>query len=230
MVMRDNALAVMAKAPKAGQVKTRLLPGLSAEQAAELARALLLDQLEHLQSLTLADLYLAFSPAEAAAAMTQLVPSSFRLIAQEGDDLGERMARLFTKLRVRGHKNIVLVGSDLPPLPLRFFDEAYAYLQSPQRRAVLGPSRDGGYVFVGLNQPVPEIFQAMRWSHDQVLAQTQAKLASLKIDTLLLPLWFDVDRLDDLRYLSWQLELDSSLAERMQRTAAWLRHWEQSGS
>ncbi|HYY25250.1 MAG TPA: TIGR04282 family arsenosugar biosynthesis glycosyltransferase [Candidatus Udaeobacter sp.] len=227
--MRANALAIMAKAPKAGQVKTRLLPALSAKQAAELCRALIKDQLEHLQTLTVADLYLAFTPAKAAPLVKQLAPPPFRLICQEGDDLGERMKRLFEHLRALGHKNIVLIGSDLPALPSLFFDEAYAYLQSPTARAVLGPSRDGGYYLIGLNQSLPQIFEAMAWSHDQVLEQTRVKLASLRIDTLLLPLWFDIDTPDDLRRLKSQFDLDASLAKRMKHTAALLSGWELSG-
>jgi rSAM/selenodomain-associated transferase 1 len=229
MAMRANALAIMAKAPQAGQVKTRLLPALSAEQAAELCRALIKDQLEHLQTLTFADLYLAFTPAEAAPLVKQLAPPAFRLISQQGDDLGERIKRLFENLRALGHKNIVLIGSDLPALPFRFFDETYAYLQSPTTRAVLGPSRDGGYYLIGLNHPVPEIFEAMTWSHDQVLEQTRARLTSLKINTLLLPLWFDIDTPEDLRRLRSQVDLDASLAERMKHTAALLRRCEPSG-
>jgi rSAM/selenodomain-associated transferase 1 len=219
----------MAKAPKAGQVKTRLLPALSAKQAAEVCRALIKDQLEHLQTLTVADLYLAFTPAKAAPLVKQLAPPPFRLICQEGDDLGERMKRLFEHLRALGHKNIVLIGSDLPALPCLFFDEAYAYLQSPTARAVLGPSRDGGYYLIGLNQSLPQIFEAMAWSHDQVLEQTRVKLASLRIDTLLLPLWFDIDTPDDLRRLKSQFDLDASLAKRMKYTAALLSGWELSG-
>ena len=227
--MRANALAVMAKAPQAGQVKTRLLPALSAEQAAELCRALITDQLEHLQTLPFADLYLAFTPAKAAPLVKHLAPPAFRLISQQGDDLGERMKRLFEHLRALGHKNIVLIGSDLPPLPWQFFEEAFAYLSLPDQRAVLGPSRDGGYYLIGLNHPVPEIFEAMTWSHDQVLEQTRARLASLKIDTLLLPLWFDIDTPEDLRRLKSHFDLDVSLAEQMKHTAALLSSWELSG-
>jgi rSAM/selenodomain-associated transferase 1 len=162
--------------------------------------------------------------------MSQLAPPPpFCLISQEGDELGERMKRLFEQLRALGHKNIVLIGSDLPPLPLQFFEEAFAYLSLPDQRAVLGPSRDGGYYLIGLNHPVPEIFEAMAWSHDQVLEQTRAKLASLRIDTLLLPLWFDVDTPEDVRRLKSQFDLDASLAERMKHTAALLSGWELSG-
>jgi glycosyltransferase A (GT-A) superfamily protein (DUF2064 family) len=91
------------------------------------------------------------------------------------------------------------------------------------KRVVLGPSRDGGYYLVGLNQPVSELFEAMTWSHGQVLAQTREKLAALEVDTLLLPSWFDVDTPDDLRYLQSQLNLNVTLSERMKETWALLR-------
>jgi uncharacterized protein len=223
MAMRANALAVLAKAPVAGQVKTRLLPALSAEEAAGLCRALLIDQLEHLQGLAVADLYVAFTPDEAGSLMKQLVPAGFHLFPQQGDDLGERMKRVFEHLGGLGHEQMVLIGSDLPAVPFRFFEDAYAYLQGSGKRVVLGPSRDGGYYLVGLNQPVSELFEAMTWSHGQVLAQTRDKLASLEVDTLLLPSWFDVDTPDDLRYLQSQLNLNVTLSERMKETWALLR-------
>jgi hypothetical protein len=101
--------------------------------------------------------------------MTELAPPCFCLLPQQGDDLGARMAAVFTKLCHMGHRNIVLIGGDLPPVPLRYFAEAYAFLATSARRVVLGPSRDGGYYLVGCNQPTPQIFQSMSWSHSQVL-------------------------------------------------------------
>ena len=100
-----------------------------------------------------------------------------------------------------GHKNIVLIGGDLPPVPLGFFNQAYAFLESSKKRVVLGPSRDGGYYLVGCNQPVPQIFDGMIWSHSEVLTETQNKLAFLKVDYHILPLWFDIDTTDDLTHL-----------------------------
>jgi len=205
MPTHANALAVMAKEPVAGQVKTRLLPALTADQAAELSRALLVDQLHHLVSLDNAELYLAFAPAEAGAAMAKLAPAPFRLFAQEGDDLGARMTHVFERLRAEGHRNMVLIGSDLPPVPLDYFATAFAALDAAGARVVLGPSRDGGYYLVGMNRLTPKIFAAMTWSHDQVLAQTTARLDDLKIEFEILATWFDVDTIEDLRCLKSQL-------------------------
>jgi rSAM/selenodomain-associated transferase 1 len=221
MAMPVNALAVMAKAPVTGEVKTRLLPAVTAEEAAELSRALLVDQLKHLQEFDAADFYLAFAPDDARLLMENLAPPCFRLFPQEGADLGARMEAAFKRLFDIGHRNIVLIGGDLPPLPLRYFAEAYAFLATSNQRVVLGPSRDGGYYLVGCNQPTPQIFQGMRWSHSAVLAQTQDKLASLKIDYHLLPTWFDIDTPADLRYL--RFACDSSLEKVLANTLPLLR-------
>jgi uncharacterized protein len=215
--MRANALVVMAKAPLAGQVKTRLVPPFSPEQAARLAGALLVDQLNHVRPIEYADLYLAFAPDEARALMKKLAPPVFRLFPQEGADLGARMQAIFEKLFHAGYRNIILTGSDLAAVPLDFFDRSRRFLESSEQRVVLGPSRDGGYYLVGCNQPTPELFREMIWSHSTVLAQTLAKLAQLKIAHRLLPTWFDVDTAEDLRVLRTALEC-GSLADTMPET------------
>ena len=221
MAIRANALAVMAKAPLAGQVKTRLLPLCTPAEAAELSRSLLVDQLNHLLGFGRADFYLAFAPVDARLQMQQLAPPSFHLFPQEGDELGSRMAAVFEKLFEMGHKNVVLIGGDLPPLLLSLFDQAYGFLAAPKQRVVLGPSRDGGYYLVGCNQPTAQIFTGMSWSHGAVLAQTLERLASLEIEYHLLPGWFDIDTSDDLRYL--ESALGDTLEETMPNSARLLQ-------
>lgn len=213
MPTRVDALAIMAKAPIAGAVKTRLVPPLTQEQAADLYRALLLDQLEHLSGLTVAHLYLVYTPEGAGPLMKQLAPPNFHCFAQRGGDLGERMYAAFIDLWRRGHRNVVLIGSDLPALPLTILETAFELLAVSAGQVVLGPSRDGGYYLVGMNQPTPEIFQDMTWSHDQVLAQTTDKLGKLGLQPALLPEWFDLDSVEDLKYVQ-------SLSEPAIRNAA----------
>src|ERR1051325_8552365 len=128
MSTRANALAVMAKAPVAGAVKTRLLPFLSADEAAELARALLVDQLEHLCALESIDLYLVLAPAHARESIRKLAPARFEIFPQSDGDLGARMENIFARLFAKGYKSIVLVGGDLPPVPLRYLTQAFTYL------------------------------------------------------------------------------------------------------
>jgi len=216
MPTRANALAVMAKAPIPGAVKTRLAPPLTQKQAAELYHALLSDQLEHLTALEAVDLYVAFAPSEAMPLIANIAPAGYRYFAQRGADLGERMSQVFAELGRRGHRSLIVIGSDLPPVPLGTFHQAFAQLSADGKRVVLGPSRDGGYYLVGMNQPVPEIFSGMTWSHDQVLAQTVQRLTRLGIEFTLLPQWFDVDKVGDIARL--RAVSDSAVRSAMKRT------------
>jgi rSAM/selenodomain-associated transferase 1 len=221
MGIHVNALAVMAKAPVAGQVKTRLRPALTDKQAVELSRSLLVDQLSELGKLDKVDLYLAFTPDDARPLMEGLAPPCFQLFPQRGEDLGARMQAVFATVFAIGHANLLLIGGDLPPVPVSFFEEAYGFLKAADRRVVLGPSRDGGYYLVGCNQPTPQLFEGMSWSHDEVLAQTRARLTSLGIHYHLLPTWMDIDTPDDLRYL--RSALSPALERAMPNTLRVLR-------
>lgn len=198
MAKHANALAVMAKAPVAGKVKTRLTPFLSSKGAAELYRCLLLDLLESLRSFREADLFIAFTPVEAASFFKEI--AGFACFPQQGQDLGERMNHAFMELSNKGYRNIVLVASDLPVFPARFLEDAFAILEGPEENSViLGPSRDGGYYLIGMSRLINEIFHGIPWSSESVLPATIEKLASLGIQICLAPRWFDIDTLADLR-------------------------------
>ena len=224
--MRANAVAVMAKAALAGQVKTRLIPALSAEEAAAVAQALLLDQLAHLSALAEADLYLAYTPAAERALFQKLAPPGFHLFPQAGGDLGARMQAIFTELWRRGHENIALIGGDLPPLSLNFFEQAFAWLECSPAGVVLGPSDDGGYYLVAMGRPHFAIFTGITWSRSDVLQRTAAKLDNLHIEFKLLPTLFDIDTVDDLGRLCSRLAQD---ANGMKNTAALLQELRRAG-
>ena len=219
MPTRVNALAVMAKAPIPGEVKTRLTPPLTQEQATEFYRALLLDQLDHLATLDSADLYVAFSPSNAGPLVESLLPAGYGCFPQCDGDLGSRMGGVFAELWRRGHGSSIVIGSDLPPVPLGTLHEGFQHL-STGRQVVLGPSRDGGYYLIGMNHPSPELFSNMTWSHERVLTETTAKLARLGIDFRLLAEWFDIDTSKDMEHL--QTIVDAATGASMKRTLAYL--------
>ena len=210
----------MAKAPVAGSVKTRLVPPLTAEQAATLYRALLLDQFEHLRQVAGAARYVFYAPAEAEPLLFDLTGADYAYLAQSDGDLGARMEHVFAELGRLGHQNIVLVGSDLPALPLEILDEAFRRLASTANRVVLGPSQDGGYYLIGMNRAIPEVFANMTWSHGQVLSATLARLDRLGLSYSLLPTWFDLDIAADLQRLAELAEPASRRA--LSRTLACL--------
>ena len=196
-----NALAIMAKAPLAGSVKTRLVPPLTPAQAAQFYRALLLDQFDHLRNYPGAERYVFFAPADGESILRDLGGAEYAYLAQCGGDLGARMQQVFADLRRMEHRHIVLIGSDLPALPWAILDQAFEQLAQPEARVVLGPSQDGGYYLVGMNRLVPELFAEMTWSHERVLADTTARLAAVDLSYDLLPTWFDLDVVADFQRL-----------------------------
>jgi rSAM/selenodomain-associated transferase 1 len=209
--MDANALVVMTKAPEAGQSKTRLVPPLTFDEAAELGRALLVDQLNHLVGFDGAQRFIAFTPKAAAGFFGAYATQGYASFLQHGDSLGERMRHAFEHLFARGLHNVVLIGGDLPTIPLEFFAEAYSRLDGGATDVVLGPSLDGGYYLIGMNRLISDIFEGIVWSRDDVLGRTTEKLAALGLKYELLSLWYDIDTAEDLNRLSRQLSGDDGM-------------------
>jgi hypothetical protein len=203
--MRQYALAVMARAPEAGQVKTRLVPPLSYESAAELYRCFLLDKLLQVARLPEIDPYLAYTPIKARQSMLELLPKAFTLIPQAGSSLGDRLHRLSAILLERGHPAAILIDSDSPTLPTPYLLDAVARLQSGTTDLVLGPAEDGGYYLIGLKRPCRALFDDIPWSGPTVLDETLRRAAAQRLQVATLPPWFDVDTPEDLTRLQHDL-------------------------
>lgn len=194
-------LAIMAKVPIPGQVKTRLCPPLTPDQAAGLARCFLQDRVEQIAGIAAAEPIVAFTPAEGADELRRLLPGPVRLVPQNGADLGARLDRVLTDLLGDGSPGAIAVDADSPSLPTAFLRQACAHLLDGTAEVVLGPCEDGGYYLVGLRAPAPELFRAMPWSTPAVLGETLARIGRLGRRLALLPPWFDVDRGEDLARL-----------------------------
>jgi len=204
-----NALAIFAKAPVVGQVKTRLCPPLSPAQATELFRCFLLYTVERACTLPDVQVYIAFTPADSEPAFHALLPFPVRYIPQRGDSLGERQLNIFTDLLGKECKRLVVIGSDIPTLPLAHLHEAFLRLEDPACDAVFGPSSDGGYYLVGAGAVHRELFEHIAWSTSLVLEQTLAQARRHQLHVTLLPPWYDVDTSDDLDKLVAELNQGS---------------------
>jgi uncharacterized protein len=193
----DSALILFAKAPIPGQVKTRLCPPLTPDEAASLHGSIVLDMLERSRNAAGLDRFVACAPSSDHVFFKILEERhGVRLIAQTGDDLGARMARAFADVFALGYRQVLVVGTDLPTLPGSVFGEAVTLLAAHD--VVLGPALDGGYYLVGLRKPSPGLFAGIPWSTDRVLSLTQQKAAALGLHQALLPVRRDVDTIDDL--------------------------------
>jgi uncharacterized protein len=191
------AVAIMAKAPRAGEVKTRLCPPLSLADAAELYARLLLDKIEQVRSLKAATLAIAYAPAEARAFFEEVAPD-FVLVGQRGADLGERLANSLGDLLDGGYRGALAIDSDTPTLPLGFLQQAIDLVMRPEIDVVLGPTEDGGYYLIGLRTVHRELFEAMAWSTNQVLGETIRRSDAKGLRVACLPAWYDIDTPDDL--------------------------------
>ena len=209
----ESALVIFAKAPIPGHVKTRLCPPLTADEAATLHGSFVLDTLERTRTAVVKlrlplDRYLACSPSSTLVFFKIMEErQAVKLIDQEGDDLGARMNQAFETMFARGYKRVLIVGTDVPSLPLQHYQQALALLETND--LVVGPALDGGYYLIGLNKPVPALFENIPWSTDRVLALTREKADSLKLSHALLPAWRDIDTIDDVQAMIEASSLDA---------------------
>ncbi|MCM8794198.1 MAG: TIGR04283 family arsenosugar biosynthesis glycosyltransferase [Candidatus Omnitrophica bacterium] len=192
-------LIVMAKAPVPGQVKTRLLPVLSPEGAARLARRFLKETVALVEGIPGIQPVVAVSPPEAMEQIRELIGPSMRLIPQPAGDLGVRLQELFRQFFAAGAGGVIALGTDHPGLPKESLQKAAAELRRGRDRLVLGPTHDGGYYLIGLNRPHAELFQGIPWSTSEVLRTTVARAKSAGLRIIELPPWYDVDRPEDLQ-------------------------------
>ena len=196
--MTRTAVAIMAKAPRAGDVKTRLCPPLSAQEAADLYRCFLLDKIEQVRGLAAATPAIAYTPAEGRVLFEAWAPD-FVLLPQRGANLGERLANTFEALFSAGYTTALVVDSDTPTLPSAFLAQAIDATATAD--VVLGPTKDGGYFLIGLRKLYPELFAAMSWSTPHVLPDTVQRARDLGLTVTTTSSWFDIDTPDDLARL-----------------------------
>ena len=204
----------MAKRPRAGEVKTRLCPPLTPEEAARLAHCFLLDRLDQIRRVPGVARFVAFSPSDAEEFFRAEAGEAFGLLPQLGADLGERLADLSARLLAGGFHGTMIVGTDSPTLPDAILDEAREVLSRDRADVVLGPATDGGYYLIGLRHPSERLFHGIQWGTDTVLARTLELARAAGLRTHLLPPWFDVDSHADLWRLARDLADHRSVAPR----------------
>jgi uncharacterized protein len=219
------ALAVMTKAPQAGRVKTRLVPPLTPEEAAELNKCFLRDTADAISSAcsrrpvddegktARSSAIAVYTPVGAESAYTDVLPADFSLLPQRGDEFGERLYLAVEDLFKCGFDSLCLIDSDSPTVPAENFEEAVELLSTSEDRVVLGPSDDGGYYLIGMNKPHRHLFEQIDWSTERVLNQTMQRATEIGVEVKLLPTGYDVDDDASLRRLRDELLTDTTSAD-----------------
>jgi rSAM/selenodomain-associated transferase 1 len=209
------ALAVMTKAPRSGEVKTRLVPPLTHDEAAQLNTSFLRDicasisaaccrvplQIDEGIALGVG----VYTPRGAEAAYGDILPEQFLLISQRGNHFGDRLIFAAEDLFKVGFSSVCLINSDSPTVPAERFSQAVKLLRLPGDRIVLGPCDDGGYYLIGIKSLHRELFEQIDWSTERVFEQTRQRAAEIDVEVKLLPAGYDIDDRAALRRLCGEL-------------------------
>jgi uncharacterized protein len=201
-----SAVAIMAKAPQAGEVKTRLCPPLSHREAAELYRCFLLDKIAQVNTLQRAAPVVSYTPTDSKPWFEDLTPRHFLLIPQHGHDLGARLLSTFDQLFRQGYARVIIIDSDTPTLPTAYLEQALWLVAAAENDVVLGPTEDGGYYLIGLRQTHRELFEQMPWSTAQVFPETRRRSQQHGLRVACTEYWYDVDTPEDLARLRASLD------------------------
>ena len=201
--LRSNALVLFAKDPVEGQVKTRLGSLLDSKTTLDLYFHFLADSLDKISAVAGVDRFVGVASEPETDFFQQAGRRhEFTLFMQEGQNLGQRMHRAFLDRFEEGYQRVVIIGADSPSLPIAYMEEAFC----SEEPVVIGPATDGGYYLIGMQGGVLDIFQGISWGTGRVLEETLAVVREKRVGAGLLPVWYDVDLPEDLRFLRTHMQ------------------------
>lgn len=205
MTETGRIIGIMAKAPLAGEAKTRLIPHLGAEQAALLYRHLLLDSID----LAVAALEgngavgIVCPTAAHRTLLQQIVPPFVAVVAHERGNLMNGLNYGLESYTAQGYGQVVLFNGDSPTLPAPQLRAAFDTLEAGT--VVLGPTLDGGYYLIGACSPQPDLFSWEQPDSGTICRETQQRAAARGARVALLEPWYDIDTAEDLARLRDEL-------------------------
>ena len=205
----NGRILVFAKAPVPGYAKTRLIPVLGAQGAADLQARLIRRTVALAVESRLARTHLwacGGTGFEFFDAFKCVLDN--RVYLQTGSDLGARMQHAFERT-LQDAELAVLIGTDCPALEAVHLEVACAALAEGSD-VVLGPAEDGGYVLIGLRRSEPRVFQNIAWGTSAVLQQTRKQIHRLGLRSTELSVLWDLDEPRDLERLKAR---DASMRE-----------------
>jgi len=194
---KKNTLIILLKYPEAGKVKTRLAKDVGDQRAAEIYSEMSKTIIDNVSESNGYETVIFFTPPEKENEIRNwLRNKQCSITPQTGETLGNKIVNAFARVFSSGSDKAVIIGTDCIDVSSQTITQAINSLENVD--VVLGPAEDGGYYLLGLNRPVPEIFQEIEWSTDRVLHQTLERLKEMKLSYELLKTLKDIDTLEDL--------------------------------
>lgn len=218
----NRTLVIMAKAPKPGRVKTRLMESLPAPAVTALYHCLLKDTVALAKSLTCVEVAV-MCPEPDQDELVRLLGNTVQVVAQKGEGLAAGLTSVFRHFAAMGLQRVIAFNSDSPHLASSVLDSAFQILAT--RDVVVGPTHDGGYYLVGAKAVYPSLFEGDGMGSTSALERLLARTKALELATGFTEPFYDIDVADDLILLARELRLAPAKAP---KTAAWFGEWHQA--
>ena len=201
-----KALITFAKAPVPGTVKTRLQAGIGAEKAVEIYTSFVIEILSKFSRLKDIDRFLGCAPDKSHPFLKGMAKTyGLTMFKQQGDTLGARIFNAFRYCAKKGYSEIVLIGTDSPSIPVDIIKKAFKELK--KNDLVIGPCTDQGFYLIGVRkEKISEISCNVQIDTGEDVNNLLGKINSLNFSLSLLPFWYDVDDVNDLKLLRLHLD------------------------
>ena len=201
-----KALIVFAKAPVAGTVKTRLQVDIGAEKTVEIYKSFVAGILDTCSRMKETDRFLGCAPSRDDDFLSGLAERyDMRTFNQSGDSLGSRIFNAFRYCSRKGYEEIVLIGSDSPSIPADFIKKAF--LELKKKDLVIGPCFDRGLYLIGARrEKINRIFRSIELDTGEDVNRILDKVNDINISLSLLPFWYDIDNVNDLKFLKLHMK------------------------
>ena len=196
--MRSIRIVIFAKAARPGFTKTRLIPALGKQGAADLAKRMLIHTLQQSLQSNIGFVELCVTPSTDTFWQDLEIPAKLEYSDQGEGDLGERLSRVTQRI-INNGESVLLIGMDCMELTAAHMQQARNILQNFD--SIIIPATDGGYVLLGLNFFHPSLFKSIEWSTATVYAETINRLKKLGRSIQSLPSMHDIDAPEDLKFL-----------------------------
>lgn len=202
--MKKKALIIFTRYPEIGKTKTRLIPAIGAEKSANLQRLMTektLNSIELLTNIIDVEVNIYFQGGNKEL-MQQWLGDKYNFYPQIEGDLGEKMYSAFKDNFDKKNEQIIIIGVDCLELSIDILQEAFLALNNHD--LIIGKALDGGYYLLGLNTLEKSLFDNIKWGTNQVFYQTMSIVQKLNYITYQLPVLRDVDRSEDLHFVSFE--------------------------
>lgn len=224
-VRADRVLVIMAKAPRPGAVKTRLVSGISPAAITDFYCCLLQDTLALARSLSDVEVAIMCPAADvnelAQFSTSQAPGNEVSVVAQQGEGLAAGLTSVFAHFSNGNERRVIAFNSDSPHLPRSVLEAAFDTLA--MNDLVVGPTHDGGYYLIGAKASYPTLFASDGLGTSSALERLLARAQALELSVGFADRFYDIDVADDLTRLAEELRADPAKAA---RTAAWLKERE----